>query len=187
MRAPDECNIAEAHLLLVQLIYSRNMSVKYEHLCRKHVKIFLLNCTITKHQILQFNQFINVRIVSVNLKNNTTVALQQYVVLSATKILFICHENKDNGGMVKDTLDKHQLSKMLQSRLVVSRALLDSIADSVVSGIGDNLLSSKMKIGILIQSDIGGGKSTLLKALHETYGGVKSHRLNFKEFQGRNR
>jgi hypothetical protein len=187
MRAPDECNIAEAHLLRVQLIYSRNVSVKYEHLCRKHVKIFLLNCTITKHQILQFNQFINVRILSVNLEDNPLTALQQYVVLSATKISFISHEYKDNGGMVKDTLDKHQLSKMLQSRLVASRDFLDSIADSVVSGIGSNLLSSKMKTGILIQSDIGGGKSTLLKALHEIYGGVKSHRFNFRELQGKNR
>lgn len=188
MRAPDKCDIAEAHSLCVQLIYSKNVSVNYENLCKKHVKIFLLNCAITRHQILQFNQFITVRIVVVNLENNASTALQQYMASSSTKISFLRHDTKDNGGLlVKDTLNKQQLSGMLQSKLVASRCFFDSIAEFIVSAIGRNSITSTLRTGILIKSDIGGGKSTLLKALHEIYGGVKSHRFHFKELQGRNR
>lgn len=191
MGAADN-DVIEAHSLRVQLVICKNASANYQHLCKKHVRIFLLNCIITRNQILQVNQFLSVRIVSVNCEDTDLLSLQQYVASSSTKISFRRHEHKENSGLlVKDIVDKQQLLGMLQSRLVASGAFFNSLADFIVSGIGKKetkkIHMSNTRTGILIQSDIGGGKSTLLKALHEIFGGVKSRRFNFRELEGKNR
>ena len=100
--------------------------------------------------------------------------------------------------------NKERIFTILKTQMIAEDILIRQIAKSVVSGLrrdqsdfyckgkgkasdtrGD--VSFSIPTGIVLQSDLGGGKTTLLKILYELYGSKRSYLFSSRNLVGKNK
>ena len=228
-----------AEVIVVHLLLPDKVAIKYNKICKKFTKVFLLNHTVQKHQIILVNDFLSVKILTARpvLERIPVTSDSIYLVVPATRIRFMREANlpsknriqstqmkvisakADSGGndettskgsaafnheneevpYVRDTYpDKTRLIAHLEHKVIAEKKLIRSLVDSIISGLtteniqcqGNNVrdcTSISSTTGVILQSVIGGGKTTLLEALHEVYGANRSCLFRSKELVGKNR
>ena len=100
--------------------------------------------------------------------------------------------------------DKVRIFTTLKTRMIAEDNLMRQIAKSIVSGLRRDQsdfcckgkgkandtrggVSFSIPTGIVLQSDLGGGKTTMLKILYELYGRKRSYFLSSKNLVGKNK
>jgi hypothetical protein len=179
MKANVCVSSSSADVVYVHLQFSVKISLKYQKACKKILKIFLLNRTVFVSEKLQVNPYLTALVVSAKRRKHNLFNLLQYLVSPSTKILYVTEfESYPN---------QDQVLSSFQSRIIATGLFSSSVLKEVSFGLKRKEISLCLSAGILIQSGIGGGKSTLLRALYEAYGESRSHYLNCRELIGKSK
>ena len=96
--------------------------------------------------------------------------------------------------------DKQCIISVLKQKIIAEDKFINKIANSITNGLNQDLTDFRgngidsmrsapftMSAGIILQSDMGGGKTTLLRTLHELYGTKRSKLFSSKGLVGMNK